>query len=105
MDNTIVKIKEKLNYLKSSKSRNPHEHWSFLLGISLVLAFILILVSIYFLYEIKNEQIFKSSVNIPTKHSAIREDLLKNIKDSSDFKVKNQIDLDNNKTFYPDPSL
>ena len=105
MDNPVVKIKEKFNYLKSFKSLNPHKHWSLLLGISLILAFILILVSIYFLYEIKNEQIFKPSVDIATKHPTIREDLLKKIQDTSDSKVKNQMDVNSNKISYTDPSL
>ena len=105
MQKIFKKIKEvKQSFLNFFKI-NPHRHWILLLYIFLSLAIVLIVFSLYFLYEIKNEQLFKVSIPVPNKNDLLKDSLLKNTIKSFDIKAEKESAIMNSQPLYKDPSI
>ncbi|MFA6999616.1 MAG: hypothetical protein WC241_00695 [Candidatus Paceibacterota bacterium] len=84
---------------------NPHKHWMVLLYIFLISILILISISLYLLYEIKNEQIFQVTIEKDNTQTLLKEDLLKKTTETYNTKAKRLIEMKNNFSSYNDPSL
>lgn len=98
-------IKKLTNAISNFFKINPHRHWMVLLYMFLVSILILILISLYLLYEIKNEQIFQVTIEQNNNQTLLKEDLLKKTTETYDIKSKRLIEMKNNFSSYNDPSL
>ena len=105
MNDFLVKVKSLLNNFINFFKINPHKHWAFLLGIFFTLSSILILFSLYLLYQIKNDQIFQVKVVSEEKKSLLDESLLKKNTDINKLKEDKILELNNNPFPYKDPSF
>ncbi len=82
----LEKFKKKSSAIHTSEKINPHKHWMILTRVFLVVVLLLIVFSLYLLYQIKNEQIFQVDPTNTEKPGLLKEDLLKKVTDS--FKQK-----------------
>lgn len=105
MNNFLIKIKKLPQIIINFFKINPHKHWMVLLYIFLISILILISISLYLLYEIKNEQIFQVTVEQNNNQTLLKEDLLKKTTDTYNTKAKRLIEMKNNFSSYNDPSL
>ena len=105
MDNFLAKIKDKFRTFKQFFNINPHKHWNFLIYMFLSLILVLILFSLYFLYEIKNGQIFQVTQGQQENHILLKDALLKSTINSFDSKAEKVLDTKTNFNPYSDPSL
>ncbi len=105
MNNFSLKIKNKLKLISDFLKINPHRHWIFLLYVFFVLNIILIIFSLYLLYEIKNEQIFQIKIDKQIKQTLLKDDLLKKVTDLYDAKAKIEQEIKNKPFLYSDPSF
>ena len=99
------KIKKQPKSLKVSNMVNPHHHWMLLLGTFLFVTSLLIVFSLYLLYQIKNEQIFKVKPVTTQEVSAIKEKLLNAVTEFFDLKAAKEKGIRSNTATYEDPSL
>lgn len=99
------KIKKQSKSLKVSNMVNPHHHWIVLLVTFLFVTSLLIVFSLYLLYQIKNEQIFKAKPVTNQEVSPIREKLLNSVTDYFDQKAEKEKGIKGNTNSYEDPSL
>ncbi len=84
---------------------NPHKHWAFLLYFFSVIVVLLIIFSLYLLYEIKNEQIFQVKVNTEPKGTILKETALKRIIGNFDEKAIKEQKIIDSAPVYKDPSI
>lgn len=105
MNYFFKKIKNKINNLFSLNKINPHLDWRNLLFVFFTIVILLILLSLYFLYQIKNQQIFQVVSTIPSSPNIIKEELLLKTEDSFKEKLIKQKEIKNNIKLYLDPSL
>lgn len=107
MKNPLLKIKGifKKNNLEVASSINPHKHWVILLWFFFGVVIVLIMFSLFLLYQIKNDQIFQVAPTVLENNQKIKEDLLKNVTDSFNQKAQKESDLKINTPVYKDPSL
>lgn len=107
MKNILSKLKRSLSSHKKEGARfiNPHKHWILLLQFFSIGVLTLIVFSVYVLYKIKNDQIFQTASVLLDNNKSIKEDLLKNVTESFKIKSKNETEIINNPSSYPDPSL
>ena len=105
MENISVTIDKEEKIVKDFFNINPHKHWNFLLYIFFILVTILIMFSLFLLYQIKNEQIFQVTVGQQENSMLIKESLLKNINDLYERKAQKTGEINNNPSPYSDPSL
>lgn len=93
MTTFLEKFKSKNKPIHISSRINPHKHWKLLLRVFLITVLVLIVLSLYLLYQIKNEQIFKvKSVPVGQKN-LLKEGLLKSVTESFDQKAKKEAEL------------
>lgn len=96
-----IKIKNPFN----SKNINPHDHWKFLLYVSLIVIIFLILFSFYLLFKVKNQQAFKAPpVNVEPP-SLVNEKLLEKVTESFNTKALRQKEIKEGVTSFKDPSI
>lgn len=105
MNNFLIKIKKLPQIINNFFKINPHKHWMALLYIFLISILILISISLYLLYEIKNEQIFQITIEQDNNQTLLKEDLLKKTTETYNAKAKRLIEMKNNFSSYNDPSL
>ncbi|MFA6393235.1 MAG: hypothetical protein WCW54_04090 [Candidatus Paceibacterota bacterium] len=105
MNNFLIKIKKLPQIISNFLKINPHKHWMVLLYIFLISILILISVSLYLLYEIKNEQIFQITIEQDNNQTLLKEDLLKKTTETYNAKAKRLIEMKKNFSSYNDPSL
>lgn len=107
MKNPLLKIKGifKKNNLEVASSINPHKHWVILLWFFFGVVIVLIMFSLFLLYQIKNDQIFQVAPTVLENNQKIKEDLLKNVTDSFNQKAEKESELKTNAPVYKDPSL
>ncbi len=84
---------------------NPHRHWKMLLWVFFVIVLILIIFSLYLLYEIKNDQVFQATPAFEENTNLLREDLFKTTTDLFDQKANTEGELKSNPPSYRDPSI
>lgn len=101
----IFKKTKKQNYLTSSGLQNANEHWHMLLRDFFILLFLLVLYSLYLLYQIRNDQASLPNSNLQTKPAELKQNLLKNVTESFDKKANNTKNILENSPSYKDPSL
>lgn len=104
MQTYILKFKKFIKFFLKRKKINPHDHWKILLRIFLVLVGVLILFSLYLLFQIKNEQIFQIEVKHDDGTVLINQTLLKKVTESFDQKKALEKDIEEGKRVYEDPS-
>jgi len=105
MKNILIKINNQIKIISNFFKINPHKHWSLLLYIFLILAFLLILFSFYLLYEIKNEQIFQVTIGQKQNTILLNEKLLRNTTELYEQKASKVSNAKNSTSLYSDPSL
>lgn len=105
MDTFLIKIKNISKKFNNFLEINPHRHWNALLYLFFITTLLLILFSLYLLYKIKNEEIFQITAEQQNMPTLLKVDLLKNINNLSDKKIKRTLELNNNAHVYNDPSL
>lgn len=105
MDTFLIKIKSVLKKINNFFKINPHKHWNALLYLFFITTSLLILFSLYLLYKIKNEEIFQITAEQQGAPTLLKGDLLKNITNLSDKKIKRTLEINNNAPVYNDPSL
>lgn len=101
MKNLLPKIKN----IFSFKKINPHQYWKNLLYVFFTMIIILIIFSLYLLFNIKNQQIFKISSISTTPPSLINEKLLNKVTESFNNKTLREKEIKENGKIYKDPSL
>ncbi len=105
MNNFFKKTKNRLKILHKSHFINPHLHWEMLVKFFLFLSFLLILTSFYFLYSIKNDQIFqKQIVDTTKKPELINSKRLDKVENSFKNKDEKNKKINNTKILFKDPS-
>lgn len=105
MNSFILKIKSFWKKIYNFFEINPHKHWAFLLYFFSVIVVLLIVFSLYLLYEIKNEQIFQVKVNTEQKGTILKETALKRIIGAFDEKATKEQKIIDNPPVYKDPSI
>ncbi len=104
MNNLLTKIKNRVKNLHKSRLINPHMHWEFLVKFFLGLSVLLILLSFYFQYQIKNGKIIPEDTNLPHKPSLVKENLLKKVNQSFKEKKLRSIEIKSKNILFADPS-
>lgn len=101
---SLSKTKDKK---KSSFSTeiNPHKHWKVLLWLAFFITIFLIILSLYLLMKIKNEDAFKTKNSEPEAPTIIKEKTLIELTEYFKQKELKTNQLQNNPIFYPDPSF
>ncbi len=107
MKNFIQKIKEifKKPSIQVSGAINPHKHWIILLWSFFIITILLIVFSLYMLYQIKNEQVFQVAPIVKVNSSLLKEQLLRDVIASFEAKAKKESSLKINPPIYKDPSI
>lgn len=102
---SFIKIKSLLGKIGGFFRVNPHKHWQALLYFSSSVVVLLILFSLYLLYEIKNEQIFQVKVDSETKETLLKESSLNNVINTFDNKGTKEKIIIESPARYKDPSI
>lgn len=105
MKSFFKKIKNSLNNLVSLNKINPHADWRKLIFIFFVVSVLLILFSLFLLYQIKNQQVFQEIGSSPEAPMLIDEKLLNKIEESFEQKSIIEKEIKNNLKSYKDPSI
>lgn len=105
MQKFLSKIREQINKIHNFFQINPHKHWKFVVSVFFVFVFVLVLFSLYLLYEIKNDQIFQVKKEQQETKTLLKESLLKNTIREFEIKAKEETDIKNGIYTYSDPSL
>lgn len=105
MEKLLSKIKDKLKSLIPFRKVNPHVYWNSLLYIFCITIILLILFSLYMLYDIKNQQTLQIVPATSTTPSLINEKLLEKVNASFDSNLAKERAIQNNLNSYKDPSL
>lgn len=105
MNDYLNKIKDKIKNLISFNKIKPHEHWKYLVNIFFVLIFLLILISFYLMYQIKNQQIYQVNPTSSQETVLVNEKLLEKVKKSYLDKSLIQDEIKNGLRSYKDPSF
>lgn len=105
MKKLLSKIKDKLKNLIPFRKVNPHVYWNNLLYIFCITIILLILFSLYMLYDIKNQQTLQIAPATSTTPSLINEKLLDKVNASFDSNLAKEKAIQNNLNLYKDPSL
>ncbi len=83
---------------------NPHRYWIYTLRVFLFACVLLIIVSFYFLYQIKTQQIFQIKKSTGSGNT-VDANLLQSVKGSLDQKAQTKSTLEGIPPMYEDPSL
>jgi hypothetical protein len=105
MNNFLLKFKSISKSINNFFKINPHKHWMFLLYIFFVLIGVLILSSLFLLYQIKNDRIFQVKLDQIGNKTLLKEDILKTVRDDSTYKSKTAETIINTPFPYKDPSF
>jgi type II secretory pathway component PulC len=105
MKELFTKIKDKLKSLIPFRKLNPHTYWNSLLYIFCVIIILLILFSLYILYEIKNQQILQMTPVSSKSSVLIDEKLLNKVNESFENNLAKEKEVENNTNPYKDPSV
>jgi len=105
MNNIQLKIKSFFKKFVNFFNVDSRKHWAFLLYVFFTLATVLILFSLYLLYQIKNDKIFQVKIEQEAKKDILQDDLLKKTTNESNRKNNNILDLENKPFPYKDPSI
>jgi hypothetical protein len=105
MKELLSKIIDKLKRLIPFRKVNPHVYWNSLLYIFCITIILLILFSLYMLYDIKNQQALQIAPTTSTTQSLINEKLLDKVNASFDSNQIKTKEIQNGLTSYKDPSL
>jgi hypothetical protein len=100
----LSKNKIKSKYLEGQDFIDPHKHWKILLKVFLTISLLLIIFSIYILFEIKNDQMFTLKPGDRTSSQLIRQDLLDEVSKSFTEKEKKTNEIKAGNTVFVDPS-
>lgn len=96
----FTKIKNLLKIIHNFFKINPHRHWISFLYFFFILFSFLILLSIYFLYQINNGNLFKVKVKEQNTPVLLNEKILKNIINLQDKRDKKVLEIKNNPSLY-----
>lgn len=105
MNDYLNKIKDKTKNLISFNKINPHDHWKYLVNIFFVFVFLLILLSFYLMYQIKNQQIYQVNPSSEKETVLINEKLLEKVRQFYTDKLLIQEEIRNGLRSYKDPSF
>lgn len=105
MENLFKKIKSNISSPKKKAIINPHKHWIMIVKIFFAFFFLLLIFSLYLLYEIKNEKVFYVNTTIKPTQALLKDKLLEDISNSFEEKSKKSIDIKNNSIIFGDPSI
>ncbi len=102
---SLPEIQNKIKSAISFRAINPHNHWRNLLYVFFAIIILLVVFSLYLLYEIKNQQMFQTEVK-PTETSVLINDkLFKKVNDSFAGKLIKEKEIENGIHQYKDPSI
>lgn len=105
MSNLKTKLKSNLKIIKNFLRMNPHKHWDFIMKISFFSIFILIIFSLFILYQIKNDKGPQYDENENKEPVAVVNELkLKTVNSYFDNKKIKTEEIKNNPFPYEDPS-
>jgi hypothetical protein len=104
MNESLIKIKNKIKSFVSFKNVNPHVYWTNLLRVFFISTLILVSFSFYLLYEIKNQQIFQIIPKTTSASALINDKLFIKITESFNFKLNNEKKIKEGTILYKDPS-
>ena len=105
MEKLFIKIKNKIRSVISFDTINPHNHWKVLLYVFFTIIIILIILSLFFLYKIKNQQIFQVRSKATEMSNLIDDKLLKKVTESFNNKLIKSKEIKNGDYSYKDPSV
>jgi hypothetical protein len=101
---SLSKIKDKKRSSFSTEI-NPHKHWQILLWLVLFITIFLLILSLYLLMKIKNEDVFKIKNPEPESPTIIKEKTLLELTEYFQQKELKTDQIKNNPIFYSDPSF
>ncbi|MBK5215419.1 MAG: hypothetical protein JJE53_01260 [Candidatus Pacebacteria bacterium] len=105
MKDYLSKIQNRIKNLISFKKINPHNHWNNLLYIFFATTIILIIFSLYLLYEIKNSVAPQLTPESNEKPSLVDEKIFNKVSESFGNKLLNQKEVEEGLKVYRDPSM
>ena len=105
MKKLFTKIKDKLRSLIPFRKLNPHTYWNSLLYIFCAIIILLILFSLYILYEIKNQQILPATPVSSGSSVLINEKLLNKVNESFENNLAKEKEAGDNTNPFKDPSV
>ena len=107
MNNLILKIKSLFKPKEKfhKKGVNPHKHWRMILSIFMFIVLLLITFSLYLLYQIKNDKIFKVEKIEQTPQSLLNEKLFERVMKDFDSKNIKAEEVKSSVKVVPDPSI
>lgn len=106
MFKSISKFKPKIfNKSKGGLNFSPHRNWIILLTAFSLLVGVLIIFSLYLLFEIRDDNIFQIKPTINEKPENLNEDILKSTIDSFNQKLDYTKNINDNPPVFKDPSL
>lgn len=95
---------KKTNKTKLIKRINPEDDWKIVLKIYFTIIIVLTIFSLYFLYKIKNEDLFQINQNTNNNPTSIDQKILDSILTSFEEKNKRVEDIKLGNKFFIDPS-
>ncbi len=101
MKNIFKKTIQEIKPFKKKIIIDPHKHWMYVLKIFFAAIIVLIIFSIYLLFEIKDENVFYPNNTLQRTQSLLKENLLKEITDYFDLKAINSQNIRNNPIEFP----
>ncbi len=104
MNNLLTKINNRVKNLHKSRLINPHMHWEFLVKFFLGLSVLLIILSFYFQYQIKNDKNVQPTINSSDRPSLVKENLLEKVSQSFKEKKLRSIEIKSKNILFADPS-
>lgn len=104
MKTIFLKLIQKEKY-KKAKCMNPHKHWHYVLVGFFVALATLVIFSFYFLYLIKNDNLFSGGFDSSEKNILVarNQKLLNNVKNYFNSKNEKMNELQNINTKIDDP--
>ncbi len=87
------------------KRTNPHHHWNILLSVFACVGCALFVFSLYLLFQIKNDTVFREGTVAPTETQSVDVNILEKVTNIFDFKKTRHESVKINPTVFSDPSI
>jgi len=87
------------------KRTNPHHHWNILLSVFVCIGCALFVFSLYLLFQIKNDTVFREGAVAPTETPSVDMNTLKKVTNIFDSKKARHESIKMNPTVFSDPSM
>jgi|GEM_PF-1979347 len=105
MQESLLKFKNQFKNLTIFEKINPHKYWNILLYLFLIITILIVIFSVYLLYQIRNQQIFQVEYVKKEQANLINENKLKEITESFEFRAIKEKQLKEGLVLFKDPGV